>query len=112
MERPGEQSRSRLKKSISDSQVAEAFRLLQEAGIRAGAHFIVGFENDGPGVVPACFKTAKALRAAYCAINIYQQRLGAEPLAGAGGPRKELLRWQAGFAMARYNLGKQLQSNH
>jgi len=107
--------RSRLGKDISDPVMIDAFHILRQEGISAGAHFIVGFEGDHAGSIAACVKRARSLGAVYCSINIYQHRVGTTALPAISGWRKRCLSISSVLGMAAFNFGRQisfLRSHH
>ncbi|WP_028316094.1 B12-binding domain-containing radical SAM protein [Desulfatibacillum aliphaticivorans] len=107
VESPSMIQRKALGKNISDEVFYQAFRLLREQGIEAGAHFIIGFEEDPPLAAMDCLTMAKKLNAAYCSINVIQDRLGARPNLLADSLRRPWFKLQSQAAMALYNAPKQ-----
>lgn len=107
VESPSALTRQALGKNVSDEVFHQAFRLLQEQGIEAGAHFIIGFEEDPPLAAMDCLTMAKKLNAAYCSVNVIQDRLGARPNLLADPLRRPWFKLQSQAAMALYNAPKQ-----
>lgn len=99
IESPCEIERKNLGKPISNACIKAAFKMLQSKGIKVGAHFMVGFRDDPVDIFHQCTRMAQELSAAYCSINLYQVRLGAETLLS---PTKNLSQ-RAYLAMLCYN---------
>ncbi len=98
--------RKRLNKHISDSTIVTAFQLLHDEGIRVGAHFIVGTNNDSLLSAWKCSKMAKKIKAAYCSINLYKPRMGIEPLPLKIKYPNRVLSFNAMASMQTYNAKK------
>ena len=107
VESPYPLRRNAIGKNIPDEVYYRAFRLLHEQGIEAGAHFIIGFEDDPPLAAMDCLNMAKKLDAAYCSINVVQDRLGARPFLPADSLRRPWFKLHSQAAMALYNAPRQ-----
>ncbi len=109
VESPRQPLRHELRKPISDTALAEAFAVLQETGIQAGAHFLIGWRDKDVDSARACVQAARQLKAAYCSINIYRPRLGIDPMATGEPARHRLLSLAVEYQMKRYNGARYLR---
>ncbi|MBI9074969.1 MAG: radical SAM protein [Desulfatibacillum sp.] len=107
VESPLPEARKAMGKNLGDEVFIKAFRQLHEQGIEAGAHFMVGFDQDHPLIARYCVDMAAKLGAAYCSINIYEHRLGARPILPADRVRRHWFSLHARAMMARYNAPRQ-----
>jgi len=97
-----------LGKNIANARITQAFQILHDEGIRAGVHFVLGFEEDSPSSIKMCLQMAHDIDALYCSINIYQPRLGVEAINSKSGTRKTLTSLGAEICMLRYNAKQYL----
>ena len=103
VESPLESLRMQMNKHLSDDILFNSFRLLKEAGIATGCHFVVGFPDEPEDIINRCINLCSRLGAAYCSINIYQHRNGIPPLELKDKNRLRSLESKARLAMLKYN---------
>jgi radical SAM superfamily enzyme YgiQ (UPF0313 family) len=108
IESPSSEMRRMLGKNIDDCKITEAFQILQDEGIRVGAHFVLGFEGEKISSITKCLKMARDINALYCSINIYQPRLGIEPIYKKSSTPEIMMSLGAKICMLRYNIKKYL----
>lgn len=104
VEAPTPSARRALGKQLGDSDVERASALLRDRGIAVGAHFVVGGQDRADEEAERCARYARGLGAAYCSINVLQQRNGCSALEAPSGAAREELITSAQRAMMRYNL--------
>ncbi|MCP4872137.1 MAG: radical SAM protein [Proteobacteria bacterium] len=104
LEAPTEALREGLGKRMKDASVARAALLLRDRGIAVGAHFTIGGTGQGADAADACASYASALGAAYCSINVLQQRHGCAAIDAPTDAARADLDDDARRAMRRYNL--------
>jgi anaerobic magnesium-protoporphyrin IX monomethyl ester cyclase len=100
---PDEAQRHAVGKHVTDNEQAEAFDLLKQHGVLAGAHFVIGFANDTLEAAQACVRMAEQLGAAYVSINLYGERLGTDALPRLSGLKRSGLFAATQAAMLAYN---------
>ena len=108
IESPSSETRRVLGKNIDNARITQAFRILHSEGIRAGVHFVLGFEEDSQGSIKMCLQMARDIDALYCSINIYRPRLGVKAINSKSGTRKALASLGAKICMLRYNAKQYL----
>jgi len=108
IESPSSETRRTLGKNIGNCRITQAFQILHDEGIRAGAHFVVGFAREPAHSINMCIQMARDIDALYCSINIYQPRLGIQPMRSRSDVQKIMLSLGAQIRMLRYNAKKYL----
>ena len=107
VESPSFVTRNAMGKGIKNEVFYKAFRLLHEHGIEAGAHFVVGHAQDSSLIAADCICMARKIGAAYCSINIVEDRVGARPVLVSDSLRRPWFYAHAQVMMAMYNGPRQ-----
>lgn|GEM_PF-7110299 len=104
VEAPTAAGRQALGKQLADHALRAASERLRKRGIAVGLHFTVGAPGDDAGRADACRRYAGELGAAYCSINVLQQRHGCEPVHAPAQEASRRLHQAARRAMRAYNV--------
>ena len=103
VEAADEGQRRAMGKRLRDTPVVDGFARLREAGVAAGAHFVVGLQGEPEDAVRRCADTARRLGAAYVSINVYERRHGCAHQEPVHAARRAALGREARRAMLSFN---------